>query len=135
MIELYFVGYDEFVHVSESEPTYVITEEGKVASLHANVPARHSSKSVATKFAGKDRDRGEAMSTVAFPKAASFRTLPCSAWTLGGPDDLVRRLSFDVAQTEHVLRHLEKVQALGRASHPSDEELALYRAEAGERDP
>lgn len=130
MIEVYFVGYDEFVHVSENEPTYVITEEGKVASLHANVPARQSSKSVATKFVGKDRSCGsdEYRSIHQGGIISNLALLGVDAWR---PDDLVRRLSFDVAQTEHVLRHLEKVQALGRVSHPSEKELALYRAEAG----
>ncbi len=129
-IELYFVGYDEFVHVSEDEPTYVITEDGKVASLHANVPGRHSSKSVATKFAGKDRGQvsDEYRSICQTGIISNLAVIGADAWR---PDDLVRRLSFDVAQTEHVLRHREKVQALGRVSHPSEDELALYRAEAG----
>ena len=129
-IELYFVGYNEFVHVSEDEPIYVVTEEGNVASLHANVSGRHSSKGVATKFAGKDRGRGsdEYRSIYQGGIISNVALLGVDAWRA---DDLVRRLSFDVPQTERVLRHLEKVQALGRVSHPSDEELALYRAEAG----
>lgn len=130
MIELYFVGYDEFVHVSENEPAYVITEEGQVASLHANVPGRHSSKSVVTKFAGQDRGHvsDEFRSICQTGIISNFALIGADAWR---PDDLVRRLSFDVAQTEHVLRHREKVQAFGRISHPSDGELSLYRAEAG----
>lgn len=129
-VELYFVGYNEFVHVPEDGLVCVVTEEGTVASLHANVPGRHASISVTTKFGGKDRGHAsdEHRSVCQTGIISNLAVIGADAWR---PDDLVRRLSFDVAQTEHVLRHREKVQALGRVSHPSDDDLALYRAEAG----
>jgi hypothetical protein len=115
-IELYLVGYDEDIHLSADGPAYVVTEEGMVASLHANVP-------------GRDRGRRNQYRSVCQSGIISNITLiGANAWR---PDDLVRRLAFDVAHTDRVLRHREKVRSLGRASHPSDDDLALYRAEGG----
>jgi hypothetical protein len=127
-IELYFVGYDEFVHLSADEPAYVVTEDGAVASLHVNVPGRHTSKSVTTKFGGKDRGRksNKYRSVCQSGIISNITVIGANAWR---PDDLVRRLVFDVAQTERVLRHREKVRSLGRSLHPSDADLTLYRAE------
>ena len=129
-VELYFVDYDGSFHLSADGPAYVVTEEGEVASLYANVPGRDSFKSVTTKFGSKvcgcesNKYRSVCQSGI----ISNITVIGANAWR---PDDLVRRLAFDVAQTQRVLRHREKVRALGSASRPSDDDLALYHAEGG----
>jgi hypothetical protein len=96
-IELYFVAYDDFVHLSADGPAYVVTEDGWVASLHANAPGRHSSNGVATKFGGKDDDHGstEYRSVYQSGIVSSITLIGANAWQ---PDDLVRLLTFDGAR-------------------------------------
>ncbi|MBI1218155.1 MAG: hypothetical protein GC186_06360 [Rhodobacteraceae bacterium] len=129
-VELYFVGYEDFVYVHEDGPAYVVTEEGSVVSLHNNVPGLHSSRSVTTKLRGADRGhKGDEHRTI-FQSGiiSNLAVIGADAWR---PDDLVRRLTFDVAHTEHILRHREKVRSLGRTTNPTDSDLTLYRSEAG----
>lgn len=128
-IELYFVGYDEFIRRFEDRPAYVVTEEGRVASLHDNVPGRFGSQSVATKFGGRGYESNQYRKVFTTGIISNLAVIGADTWR---PDDLVRRLTFDVPHAEHVLRHGEKARSLGRAPHPSNDDLKLYRAEAGD---
>lgn len=129
-LELYFVGYDDPTQISEEGPVYVVTEEGRVASLHDNVASGHSWRQVSSKFESKGRDHQSSEYRRIY-QSAIISNLAVIGGDVWRPDDLVQRLRFDVAHTQRILGHREKLRSLARASHPSDEDLKLYRAVAG----
>ena len=108
-VDLY--SYADDFHIGDDQSIYLLVETGHVISLHDNV----SSGGGTTLQAGRSIHRKGFIANVA--------VVGQDRWS---DADKVKVTSFSVKHTMELLRHKDKVKALGQTRHPREDDLRIF---------
>ena len=124
-VKLYFVGYDEHVHIRDDRPVFVVTEEGEVVSLLENIPGQHGGKYILTKrTVSKSKTSHEEWRSIEWSGIRSNRTVVgIDAWR---PDDLVHFLTFKVPDTNNIFWHCDREKDLEKRRQKRSSNSTLF---------
>lgn len=106
-------SYTDRFHINVEQPIYLVAETGHVVSLHANVYSNGSEP-----ISRRDRPiyHQGFISNVA--------VVGYDQWT---DNNKVKNVSFSVKHTMELLRHKDKIKALGNIRHTKKEDFTIFK--------